>query len=114
MITGDPTLFEELLRNLTHNAINYCPSGSHTSVRVLKSNGEAVIEVEDNGPGIPQEDHRKVFERFYRLPSSNVHGCGLGLPIVREIARQQGGDAIILSGQNGKGTLARVAVPINS
>ena len=114
VITGDPTLFEELLRNLTHNAISYCPSGSHTSVRVLQHNGAAIIEVEDNGPGIPESEREAAFERFHRLPSANANGCGLGLSIVQEIARQQGGDAIILSGQNGSGTLARVTVPINS
>ncbi len=112
-ITGDPTLFEELLRNLTHNAISYCPSGSHTSVRVRKQNGAAVIEVEDNGPGIPESEREAAFERFHRLPSSNPSGCGLGLSIVQEIARQQGGDAKILSGKDNSGTLVQVSVALS-
>ena len=112
IINGDPTLFEELIRNLTHNALSYCPSGTQTSVRVRKENGDAIIEVEDNGPGIPEEYQHKVFERFYRLPSAPSNGSGLGLPIVREIARKHGGEAIIISGRNGKGTLVRVSVSL--
>jgi len=111
-VAGDLTLFEELLRNLIHNAVSYCPIGSHTSVRVQRNHQNAIVEVEDNGPGIPEDERDAVFERFHRLSSSNGSGCGLGLSIVQEIARQQGGDAYILSGKNSVGTLIQVSVPL--
>jgi len=111
-IMGDPTLFEELVRNLADNAISYCPAGSRASVRVLKINGFGVIEVEDNGPGIPESERKSAFERFHRLASSNANGCGLGLSIVQEIARQQGGDAQILSGKDNTGTLVQVSISL--
>ncbi len=108
-IQGDKTLFEELLRNLIHNAISYCPAHSQVTVRVSNENAQGVLEVVDNGPGIPAADREHVFERFYRITgSANTNGCGLGLPIVREIARRHGGDAVILAGANNVGTRVRV------
>ncbi|MNC90154.1 Swarming motility regulation sensor protein RssA [compost metagenome] len=71
-----------------------------------------MLSVEDNGPGIPESERERVFERFYRVPGSGADGCGLGLSIVREIALSHGGQASVTGGANGSGTLARIALPI--
>lgn len=89
MIMGDATLIEELLKNLVHNALTYCPDGSAVTVRLDKEpSGKRVkLTVEDNGPGIPVEHHKDVFKRFYRInDTGQEEGCGLGLSIVKEIA----------------------------
>lgn len=88
-IMGDATLIEELLKNLIHNALTYCPEGSSVTVRLTPETGNTSfvkLVVEDDGPGIPLEHRKHVFERFYRVSDSGEDGCGLGLSIVREIA----------------------------
>jgi two-component system sensor histidine kinase TctE len=93
-LEGNPTLLKELVRNLLDNAINYTPSSEESpgiiTARVLPDPyGQAlVLQVEDSGPGIPEAERELVFQPFYRALGTNVDGSGLGLPIVREIARQ--------------------------
>ncbi|EJO93007.1 integral membrane sensor signal transduction histidine kinase [Ectopseudomonas mendocina DLHK] len=82
-IDGEPTLLNELLSNLLDNALAHTPSGGNLILRVL---APAILEVEDDGPGIPEAEHDKVFERFYRR-SAQGNGAGLGLAIVGEICR---------------------------
>ncbi len=95
-LRGNPTLIKELVRNLVVNAINYTPSTPERqgviTARVLADpfGKVLVVQVEDNGPGIPEEERERVFQPFYRALGTNVDGSGLGLPIVREIARQHG------------------------
>lgn len=89
MIMGNATLIEELLKNLAHNALSYCPSGSAVTVRLEKDAIQNTVKltVEDNGPGIPLEHRKDVFKRFYRMNNAGYEeGCGLGLSIVKEIA----------------------------
>jgi two-component system, OmpR family, sensor histidine kinase QseC len=75
-----------LLRNLLDNAIRYGPVGGKIRVSCLVEDGESVLRVEDAGPGIPPDQRRRVFERFYRLPSTTgVDGCGIGLSIVQAV-----------------------------
>ncbi len=90
MIVGNPLMLRELLNNLIDNALHYTPKGQSVTVRIRVIDDEqlAVLEVEDNGPGIPPSERGRVFERFYRILGSNVEGSGLGLSIVREIAQQ--------------------------
>ena len=83
---GIAWMLREALGNLIDNALRYCPAGSTITVRSGVHSGRPYLAVEDNGPGIPPEEHKKVFERFYRIPGSISGGCGLGLPIVQEIA----------------------------
>jgi signal transduction histidine kinase len=68
----------------------------------------AELSVEDEGPGIPETERTRVFERFHRLPASPSGGCGLGLAIVREIARLHGADVVVEPGRSGKGAVFRV------
>ena len=95
-IKGNPTLLKEMLRNLVENAIHYTPSTESrpgvVTVRVLVDpySWALVVQVEDNGPGIPPAERELVFQPFYRALGTNVDGSGLGLPIVREIAQRHG------------------------
>ena len=85
---GNALLLHELIANLLDNAIAYTQNGGSVTLRV-HSNSPVLIEVEDNGPGIPEAERDKVFERFYRSKASAAQlpaGSGLGLSIVRDIA----------------------------
>ena len=95
-VKGNPTLLKEMVRNLVENAIHYTPSTSArpgvVTLRVLVDpySKVLVLQVEDNGPGIPPAERELVFQPFYRALGTNVDGSGLGLPIVREIAQRHG------------------------
>jgi len=84
-IRGDEVLLRELLANLLDNAICYGHDQGNIIVKVQSYPSPCLI-VEDDGPGIPELEMGKVFERFYRIPGSPGDGCGLGLAIVKEIA----------------------------
>lgn len=86
-ILGGSLQIGEMLKNLVDNALRYTPAGGAVTIRV-RSGETAVLEVEDNGPGIPESERALVFERFYRVLGTNVDGSGLGLAIVREIVEQ--------------------------
>lgn len=93
-LMGNPTLLKELTRNLVDNALHYCPSNdSHpgvVTVRLLldKFSHTIVLQVEDNGPGIPESERELVLQPFYRALGTNADGSGLGLAIVQEIAQK--------------------------
>ena len=84
-VQGDEVLLRELLINLIDNAMNYSGINGNIIVK-LNSNPRPCLTVEDDGVGIPESETNKIFERFYRIPSSTGNGCGLGLAIVKEIA----------------------------
>ncbi|MEZ7896152.1 MAG: sensor histidine kinase N-terminal domain-containing protein [Thauera sp.] len=109
-VEGNPVLLREMLKNLVDNAIKYTPRGGSVTARTRYA-GSPVFEVEDSGPGIPEADRERVFERFYRVLGSGVDGSGLGLPIVREIAELHRGTVTLDAGPGGRGTLARVVFP---
>jgi two-component system sensor histidine kinase TctE len=95
-VQGNPILLREMVRNLVENAMLYTPSTPERlgviTVRVLVDpySKALVMQVEDNGPGIPVPERDLVFQPFYRALGTNVDGSGLGLPIVKEIAQQHG------------------------
>ncbi|AEG94863.1 sensor histidine kinase [Ramlibacter tataouinensis] len=97
-VEGNRTLLKEMISNLLDNALNYTPSSAEhpgvVTARVLPDPfGQGlVLQVEDSGPGIPVAERELVFQPFYRVLGSNVDGSGLGLSIVREIARQHGAE----------------------
>ncbi|MET9687899.1 ATP-binding protein [Streptomyces sp. NPDC006514] len=91
--SGDPARLERALANLVDNALRY--ARAEVVVRAAAHDGWAVLEVTDDGPGIPEADRDRVFERFVRLDADRGRasgGTGLGLAIAREIARAHGGD----------------------
>ena len=110
-LRGDKVLVAELLRNLLENAITYAPSGARITVRTRREDEFVVLEVEDNGSGIPVHERANVMKRFYRLEGSPGDGCGLGLAIVQEIAQIHGGSAEITHPLEGSGTVVVVRFP---
>ena len=110
IISGESTYLAELTSNLIENAVLYTQDGGNVTVRV--SNGDAVrLMVQDNGPGIPQQERERVFERFYRILGSTAPGSGLGLPIVKEIASAHRASVEILDSSFGRGTTIVVTFP---
>lgn len=102
----------EMLANLVDNAIRYTPAGGNITVRCgVDSTHAPWLEVQDTGPGIPEPERERVFERFYRIPSAPPGGSGLGLAIVHEIARLHDARVDIRGAGASGGTLIRVTFP---
>jgi len=110
-IAGDPFLLREMLSNLVDNAIRYTQPGGHVTVRIAMEASTVVLSVEDNGPGVPETDRERVFERFYRVLGTGVEGCGLGLSIAREIALRHRASITLNPGPGGTGTVVRIVFP---
>jgi len=100
-VHGNEFLLREALANLVHNAIVYSNQGGRITVRTGARNGNAFVEVEDDGPGIPAAERERVLERFYRMPGTPGTGSGLGLAIVREIVAGHGASLAISDGAGG-------------
>jgi two-component system sensor histidine kinase TctE len=94
-IEGNALLLAELLNNLIDNALRYTPAGGTVTVRSYADDMQAVLEVDDSGPGIPEAERARVFDRFYRILGTASDGSGLGLAIVREIALRHEGTVTI-------------------
>ena len=109
-VSGDREALRTLARNLVDNAVRYTPRNGAVQVRTLATSDETVLEVIDNGPGIPPEDRERVFDRFYRRAGSQESGTGLGLAIVKAIADRSGA-RVALSGAPGGGLKAAVSFP---
>lgn len=106
VITGQSLGLKRLFGNLVENALKYGAS-AHMTARV--EDGFIVVDVVDDGPGIPLEQRENVFEPFVRLNEEGTRGAGLGLAAARSIARAHGGDIVILDGE--AGALLRVTLP---
>lgn len=109
-IDGIPHLLRELLNNLIDNAIKYTPRGGHVTVRT-RAEAWAVLEVEDNGIGIPEGERERVFERFYRVLGNDADGSGLGLTIAQEIADLHRAKLRLTTAESGHGTCVHVDFP---
>ncbi len=110
-VAGNPVLVGELLANLLDNAIRYNRPGGTVTVRLAGPSDRPRLEVEDDGPGIPQAERARVFERFYRLSRSGEaarNGSGLGLAIVRALAERLGAEVSLNDRPAGPGLLAAV------
>ena len=110
-VLADPSLLDDLLGNLVDNALKYTPAGGRVTVRAGTQNGRPYLAVEDNGPGIPENERQHVRRRFYRVQNSPGHGSGLGLAIVDEIARLCNAAVSIEPGLQGVGTKISVLFP---
>ena len=92
---ADPQALDQVLVNLTDNAVKYTPSGGSVTLRAMARGARVRLEVADDGPGIPQEHRQRVFERFYRVDTGRsraLGGTGLGLAIVRLLVTAMDGE----------------------
>jgi signal transduction histidine kinase len=91
LVTGDRDLIFDAIANLVDNAIKHGRAGGEVYVRIESADGEPVISIADDGPGIPIDERERVFKRFYRLEQSRyTPGHGLGLSLVAAVARLHG------------------------
>lgn len=111
IVRGAEGLLSEALRNLIQNALLYCPAYSEVTVRLSQTVDHTVISVIDTGQGIAPEFHDRLFERFDRAGRSDGDGCGLGLPIVKEIMERHGG-TITLHSEKGQGACFEMRLPL--
>lgn len=107
-VSANARLLDDLLGNLLDNALKYTPSGGRVTVRSGYDHSQPYLEVEDDGPGIPEVERPRVRERFYRIPGSPPGGCGLGLSIVDDIASLHGARLSIETGAEQRGVRIRV------
>lgn len=110
--SGNPTAISILIRNLVDNAIRYCKENGQITVRVYPHQKDAVLEVQDNGPGIPAELHSRVFERFFRVLGNKSPGSGLGLAIVQQICALHNGRVTLEPPAKGSGLIVKVYFPV--
>jgi len=89
-VTSSRESLHLILRNLLDNAIKYTPAGGRVDIAIGRDAQGACLAVDDSGPGIPQAELERVFDRFYRVPGSEADGSGLGLAIVRTLAERLG------------------------
>lgn len=113
VVLGDPVALRQLVANLVENGIRYTKPGGSVTARLRSRGGCVVLEVEDTGIGIAEEDLHRVFDEFYRGANAREYaaeGTGLGLAICKVIAERHGGDIAVKS-QPGHGTCFAVTLP---
>lgn len=113
-LRGDVGLLREVLRNLLDNAIQYTPANGRVEVSAERNGSSAVFTVADTGVGIPQAEHNRIFERFYRVDaarSREAGGTGLGLAIAKHIVEAHGGQ-IWVDSEIGSGSKFRFSIPL--
>ena len=109
VVDADRLALHTALRNLLDNAVRYTPERGRVDIRAYNENGFAIIEVQDNGPGMSQVEREKACEPFYRAGDGSESGSGLGLAIARDMARAMGGEIQLLA--PGLGLLVRLKIP---
>ena len=111
VVRAMPAMLHELVANLVDNALRYTPAGGVVTAVVETKENNNILRIVDNGPGIPIEERDRVFERFYRLRQDRSDGCGLGLPIVREIAIASGATVSLSDAPAESGLVVTVTFP---
>jgi two-component system phosphate regulon sensor histidine kinase PhoR len=113
IIEADPTKMHDALRNLIENAVNYSAEGGRIELGARVGDGRVLLSVGDDGPGVPEADLGRVFERFYRVDKSRTRdpgGTGLGLSIVRHLVELHGGRVHAENRKQG-GAIFTIALP---
>jgi signal transduction histidine kinase len=111
LVRVDPVRVEQAILALVDNAIKYGPQGQNVTLRSTADGGELCVEVGDRGPGIPETELARVFERFYRLEGVDRPGSGLGLSMAQTIAEAHGG-RIEVESRPGEGTRMYLILPL--
>jgi signal transduction histidine kinase len=112
----DPEALSQALINLLNNAIKYSPEKKSIRVALRREADRVLLSVEDQGIGIPRSEHRRIFEKFYRVETSLVHttkGSGLGLALVQHITEAHGGK-VELKSAPGEGSTFTLSLPVPS
>ncbi len=112
-VRGEKFLLLQAVGNLVQNAIDFSPAGANVTLALSVMRGRAVVTVDDSGPGVPEYAREKVFDRFYSLPRPDTgrKSSGIGLSIVREVARLHGGD-VTLENRAAGGARATLILPL--
>ncbi len=115
VLIADPAKLHDVLRNLVENAVNYTPDDGLITLHAGIAGDKYEITVSDSGPGLPEQDLVRVFERFYRVDKSRTRpgGTGLGLAIVKHLVQVMGGTVVASNGAEG-GAVFRVLLPVRS
>jgi two-component system phosphate regulon sensor histidine kinase PhoR len=113
VVSADPSKLHDVLRNLVENASHYAPDGGSIEIKAERTGGHVAVTVLDRGPGIPEADLPRIFERFYRVDRSRTRdpgGTGLGLSIVKHLVELHGG-AVSAGNRPGGGAAVTVTLP---
>jgi len=110
-----PALVEQALFNVIENAAKFSPPDEAVAIDARRDDGKLVIEVRDRGPGIPEEERKRIFDMFFSVERGDRgrHGTGLGLAICRGMIGAHGGEVEALPGADGRGTVVRITLPLN-
>ena len=113
MVVGNPTQLRQVVDNLIGNAVKYTPDNGEIRLLLREQTDQLLFYVGDNGPGIPADEHQRIFEKFYRAKDAHKHaqGTGLGLAIVKTIVDKHHG-RIWVDSKPGKGSVFTVVLPI--
>jgi signal transduction histidine kinase len=115
-VSADSDALQQAILNLLTNAMKYSGNSRLVGLSLARQNGHAHIRVDDHGVGIAPEEQQRIFDRFYRVPStenSHIPGSGLGLTIVDHIARAHGG-AVTLESRPGEGSSFTISLPVGN
>jgi two-component system sensor histidine kinase KdpD len=111
LVPFDAVLVEQVLINLIENAAKYAPAGTPIEVSASEAaSGGVALDVKDRGPGVPEGERQRIFDKFYRVPGSPAGGAGLGLAICRGIVEAHGGRIEALAREGG-GSVLRFTLP---
>ncbi|HUA20049.1 MAG TPA: ATP-binding protein [Bryobacteraceae bacterium] len=109
----DSELIEVALRQLVDNALKYSPADTPILIGAELADGRVIVRVADHGPGIPEQEQTRIFEKFYRVETTRqIPGAGLGLAIAREIVHAHGGE-IWVESKVGEGSIFRFSLPVS-
>ena len=108
IISGNEAALGILLRNLLDNAIRYTPNNARIDVKIIERNHNILLQIIDNGPGIPEEYRDKVFDRFFRVLGTKQTGSGLGLAIVKQITDLHKAKIHLQTSEHGQGLTVTV------
>jgi len=114
LVTAPAAELRSVFDNLIDNAVRYAPEGGVVDVRLHEVDGHPVVDVTDNGPGIPAEQLGRVFDRFFRVAGAPPGGSGLGLAIAQTAALRNGLRIELSNRKDGPGLLARAFLPRSS